>query len=114
MSLFYKIKALYPEIAAGEFELANYGDGRGEVIQEWYSKEYPKPTDEQLENAATVANELQVDTLIRNKRKNAYPSDGDQFDMIYRAIKSGDANFTEFVAAIDAVKAKFPKPAGLP
>ena len=47
-----------------------------------------------------------------DKRAWAYPSAGEQFDMLYRALKAGDQNFTEFVAAIGAVKTKFPKDAG--
>lgn len=44
------------------------------------------------------------------KRRREYPSYADQFDLIYHAIKAGDAGLTEFVAAIDAVKTKYQKP----
>lgn len=43
------------------------------------------------------------------KRAWAYPPIGDQLDMIYKAVKAGDAGLTEFVAAIDAIKTKYPK-----
>ena len=43
------------------------------------------------------------------KRAWAYPAIGDQLDMLYKAIKLGDTQFTEFVAAIDAIKTKYPK-----
>lgn len=43
-------------------------------------------------------------------RRKAYPPIGDQLDMLFRAIKAGDANFSEFVEAIEAAKARVPKP----
>jgi len=42
----------------------------------------------------------------RVKRKEAYPSIGDQLDMIFHAGQGGD----EFQAAIQAVKDAYPKP----
>lgn len=42
----------------------------------------------------------------KTKRAAAYPSIGDQLDMIYHAGQGGDA----FQAAIKAVKDKYPKP----
>lgn len=48
-----------------------------------------------------------IDGDYAQNRKAAYPSIGEQLDMIYRAGLGGD----EFQAAIAAVKAAHPKPA---
>lgn len=42
-------------------------------------------------------------------RRQAYPSTGDQLDMLYRDLKASGVN-GEFTAAIEAVKNAHPKP----
>lgn len=47
----------------------------------------------------------------QSNRKTAYPEIGDQFDMLYKAMKAGILpEVTDFVSAIDAVKEQYPKP----
>lgn len=58
-----------------------------------------------LSRAATPA----PDPTYVEKRRREYPSFADQFEMIYKAAKAGDPGLTEFVAALDAVRAKYPK-----
>jgi len=53
MTLYEKIKALYPELTDRDFMdtimLQNDSDGRGDYIAKWEHPTLPRPTDEQLE-----------------------------------------------------------------
>jgi len=52
MTLYDKIKALYPELQDADFmdtiRLQNDSDGRGDYIKEWSHPTLPHPTEEQL------------------------------------------------------------------
>jgi hypothetical protein len=52
MTLYEKIKALYPDLQNADFlqviRLQNDLDGRGDYIKEWNHPTLPKPTAEQL------------------------------------------------------------------
>ena len=52
MTLYDKIKALYPELTDRDFmtviRLQNDSDGRGDYIADWAHPTLPRPTDEQL------------------------------------------------------------------
>ena len=52
MTLYEKIKALYPELTDRDFmaviRLQNDSDGRGAYIAAWDHPTLPRPTDEQL------------------------------------------------------------------
>lgn len=52
MSLFEKIKAIYPELQDLDFvnviRLQNDSDGRGDYIAAWNHPTLPRPTEEQL------------------------------------------------------------------
>ena len=52
MTLYDKIKQLYPELTSDDFEtvirLQNDSDGRGDYIAKWEHPTLPKPTEEQL------------------------------------------------------------------
>jgi hypothetical protein len=52
MTLYEKIKALYPELQDADFmaaiTLQNDSDGRGDYIKEWNHPTLPRPTEEQL------------------------------------------------------------------
>lgn len=56
MTLYEKIKALYPELQDADFldtiRLQNDSDGRGDYIKEWNHPTLARPTEEQLEGAA--------------------------------------------------------------
>jgi len=77
-------------------------DGSGYSIEEWNIPEAPL-TIEELEAIDTSVEESIVEVLIN--RQKAYPSIGDQLDMIFHAGLGGD----EFQAAIQAVKDAHPK-----
>ena len=53
MTLYEKVKALYPELEQQDFMtfiiLQNDSDGRGDYIAKWDHPTLPRPTDEQLE-----------------------------------------------------------------
>lgn len=58
MTLYEKIKAIYPELTNADFApftgvitLQNDSDGRGDYIAEWNHPTLAKPTDAQLEAA---------------------------------------------------------------
>jgi hypothetical protein len=52
MTLYEKIKALYPELTDSDFmtviRLQNDSDGKGDYIADWSHPTLPKPTQEQL------------------------------------------------------------------
>jgi hypothetical protein len=53
MSLYKKIKALYPDLTDDDFAdeviiLQNNSDGKGDYIKEWNHPTFKKPTDEEL------------------------------------------------------------------
>jgi hypothetical protein len=52
MTLFEKIKTLYPELQDTDFmftiKLQNDSDGKGDYIAEWNHPTLPRPTEEQL------------------------------------------------------------------
>jgi len=52
MTLYEKIKALYPDLQDADFmdtiRLQNDSDGRGDYIVKWEHPTLPQPTDEQL------------------------------------------------------------------
>jgi hypothetical protein len=53
MTIYEKIKALYPELTDRDFftviTLQNDLDGRGDYIAKWEHPTFQRPTDEQLE-----------------------------------------------------------------
>ena len=55
MTLYEKIKALYPDLQDADFmtviTLQNDSDGRGDYIAKWDHPTLPRPTDEQLAEA---------------------------------------------------------------
>ncbi len=52
MTLYEKIKVLYPELTDSDFmtviRLQNDSDGKGDYIADWSHPTLPKPTQEQL------------------------------------------------------------------
>lgn len=65
MTLYEKIKALYPELQDADFmdtiRLQNDSDGKGDYIKKWEHPRYPRPTEEQLARLAEGAKPLPVD-----------------------------------------------------
>lgn len=52
MTLYDKIKAIYPELTDNDFysyiRLQNDSDGKGDYIAQWNHPTLPRPTDEEL------------------------------------------------------------------
>ncbi len=80
-------------------------DEKREKIVEWNHPTIPKPTDAELK--AVDVSTLQAVHEPLQKRAKAYPSWRDQMEMIYKDMKNGTTTHRD---AIDAVKAKYPKP----
>ena len=57
MTLYDKIKAIYPELTDRDFMtvviLQNDSDGKGDYIKDWNHPTLPRPTDEQLQGATS-------------------------------------------------------------
>ena len=93
-----------------DFQLQD--DGAGAYIKEWKSGS-PQPTEAEIETAdATAQTEYDAKAYART-RADAYPSIGDQLDMLWHAI-DGDttlkSDYADFHTAIKAVKDANPKP----
>lgn len=108
MSLFYKIKCIYPDITERDFKLQN--DGSGDYIKEWYSTVYTKPNSKQLEDVSTAALKLYHVTRTRNLRAAAYPSMADQIGALMKMVDKSTASpeLLALVEKVEAVKAEYP------
>ena len=73
----------------------------------WDSKDQTKPTEAEFNNAVTAWNREYDAQEYARDRAPAYPSVGDQLDMIYKDNKNSTTTHAD---AVEAVKAKFPKP----
>ena len=73
---------------------------------EWHSTDITQPTDAEIDAEVTRLQAIYDGNAYQRTRAAAYPSIGDQLDMIYH---NGDGGAT-FQAAIKAVKDATPKP----
>ena len=87
-------------------------DGAGAYIAEWKSGS-PQPTDADIETAHNQVIAEEAAQAYARAREAAYPSIGDQLDMLWHAI-DGDAtlnsDYADFHTALKAVKDANPKP----
>lgn len=82
------------------------GTGSDEVIT-WHDSKQTQPTDSEV-----AAEKTRLDTIeaYQKPRRYAYPSVGDQLDLLYKDILAGKVDATgEFAKAIKAVKDAHPK-----
>jgi len=78
----------------------------GETDVEWLDDEQVEPTQSEID-AEVIRLEAEYDAQeYARKREEAYPSVGDQLDMIYKDMKNSTTTHAE---AVEAVKTKFPK-----
>ena len=89
-------------------------DGDGVYIAEWKSGS-PQPTVAEIEAAEATYNAEWAAKDYARTRAAAYPSIGDQLDMLWHAVDTGDwtaakVKTTEFYTALKAVKDANPKP----
>jgi hypothetical protein len=74
---------------------------------DWKSKEIPKPSEEELQ-AEIIRLQAEYDSLeYQRLRKPEYPTMQEQLDMQYWDAINGTTTWQD---AINAVKAKYPKP----
>ena len=72
---------------------------------EWSSENtLPRPTD------AEITAELDSQMTAFNAKQPEYPDLKSQLDMLYHDIKDGKLDSGTWIAAVEAVKAKHPKP----
>ena len=64
---------------------------------EWIVADIPEPESEPVK---------EVTLTYADKRRNEYPSMGDQMDMIYKDMKNGTSTHAD---AVEVVKTKYPK-----
>ena len=73
---------------------------------EWVDEDIPKPSDKEISTKlAEMQSEWEAQEYARN-RASAYPSIGDQLDMIY---KDNLNSTTTHKDAVEAIKKKWPK-----
>ena len=82
-------------------------EGSGAYISEW-NLDMDQPTEADLIAAEPLMLAYEESIAYRALRSAAYPSYGDQLDMIYWDKKN---TTTTWVDAIEAVKTEYPKPA---
>ena len=81
--------------------------GDSHAIEINYHDGQTPPTDEEVDTKlASMLTEWDAQEYARN-RAPVYPSVGDQLDMIYKDNKNSTTTHAD---AVEAVKAKFPKP----
>lgn len=76
----------------------------------WKSPNIRMPSEQEIENEIT---RLRIDfdrKKYQRQRITEYPSIGDQLDKLYHDIKSGNLETGTWIASIEAVKEKYPKP----
>ena len=90
-----------------DFRLFDNSDGNGQQM-EWLSSD-PQPSDAEI---ATAQATYDAKAYART-RETAYPSIGDQLDMLWHAIEANatlKTRYADFHTAIKAVKDANPKP----
>ena len=97
-----------------DFELEDKSDGKGTFIAQWKSGS-PQPTESEIETAHATWQAEQDAQAYARTRAAAYPSIGDQLDMLWHAIDTGDwtaakVKTTDFYTQLKAVKDANPKP----
>jgi len=108
-NLYYKTK-LYLEANSkteAEFDsnIVLQNDGSGDYIKTWNVSGVSKPTDSQLNALASNATKELNNAVIRNTRKAAYGTIGDQLDLLYKDMLAGKGDSTgEWFKSIKAVK----------
>ena len=96
--IIHAIQALLPKA-----ECSVKGDDCSGIV--WFDKR-EQPTDKQItDKLAELRAEYDAQEYARN-RETEYPSNGDQWDMIYKDNKNST---TTHATAVEAVKTKWPK-----
>ena len=114
-NLHYKTKLYLEANGKTEDELYNdnvvlQNDGSGNYISKWDVSGVSKPTDSQLNAFASNATKELNNAAVRNTRKTAYGSIGDQLDLLYKDMLANKGDKTgEWFKAVKKVKDDNPK-----
>lgn len=73
----------------------------------WRDKKYPKPTKDQVENVKETIEQERAAVLYKKQRIKEYPPITDYLDGV---VKGDQQQIANYIAACQAVKAKYPKP----
>ena len=85
-------------------------EGSGDYISVWNVSGVSKPTDSQLNALDSNATKELNNVVIRNTRRVAYGTIGDQLDLLYKDMLAGKGDSTgEWFKSIKAVKDANPK-----
>jgi hypothetical protein len=77
----------------------------------WYDTVQTAPTEQEIIDKITELEEVQTSLTYQESRKYAYPTIGDQLDMIWHAIDSGNLNTSStFYTSLKTIKERYPKP----
>ena len=83
---------------------AEFGMSGGVIF--WDSPDITQPTKAEIDAEVTRLVAIYESQDYARKRRREYPSNSDQWDMIYKDNKNGT---TTHAAAVEAVKTKWPK-----
>jgi len=75
-------------------------DGSGPYIKEWNIDGVAQPTNDQLNSYDTAADLEERQNAVRNTRRNAYASLGDQLDMQYKDALNGTTTWKDHIASV--------------
>jgi hypothetical protein len=103
MSLVNAIVSLYPN-AHWEIEDDEYD----KLI--WKSEDIPKPSLEELQTESARLGAIWVQTQYQRDRKYEYPPITDLADALFHQQNGNNEPMTEYLAKVQAVKDRFPKP----
>lgn len=68
------------------------------------------PSREDFDRIKAEVEQEAIDQAYKDQRSAEYPDITDQLDMLYHDIKNGTLDTGNWLQAIEAVKAKYPKP----
>ena len=81
-------------------------DGDGTILNSKLKNGDSLPTESEIDvKLASMISDWESEEYVRNRR-SAYPSSGDQWDMIYKDNKNSTTTHAD---AVEAVKTKWPK-----
>jgi hypothetical protein len=98
-------------IIGGELQWELHEDSNTYVATnlEWYSPELPIPSKEQIEQAIIQVKAQEEANKHQYLRFKEYPPLADLADAIYWQSEGDSTKMTAYLAAVDAVKLKYPK-----
>jgi hypothetical protein len=103
MSLVQAITTLYPD-AHWEIEDEDYD----KLV--WKSEDIPKPSRTVLETEAARIQAVWVQNQYQRDRKYEYPQVTELADAIYHQQNGNEVPLQQYLAKVQAVKDRFPKP----